>query len=138
MLSRPLYEALPYSYMAASALTLWATPLGWAHLFALMLFAAGAIVWISRSNARRADRRRSKPKAVRMGGNLFISFSGYECYPFVIMALALWLMAAGQGVVVFVLGALVLSYSLWILAKRSASRGHGWMQLGVSDRGILR
>ncbi len=138
MLSRPLYEALPYGYLAAAALTLWTTPVGVAHLFALMLFAAGALIWIARSNARRADRRRSKPKPSRIGGSLFISFPGYECYPFAIMAPALWLMAVGQGVVVAVLGGLLLAYSLWILAQRSARRGHGWMQLGVSERGMLR
>ena len=138
MLSRPLYEALPYGYLLAAALTLWLTPVGFAHLFAFVLFAAGACIWIIRSNARRADRRRSKPKPARIGGSLFVSFPSYECYPFAIMALALWLMATGQGVTVIVLGAVVLGYSLWILAQRSSRRGHGWMQLGGSDRGMLR
>lgn len=130
MLSRPLYEMLPYLYLGSAAVTLNVMPLGLSHLFALLLFAGGALVWIIRSNARRRDRRRPTPRAAHVGRPLHISFASYEFYPFVVMAGALWLTALGESVIVVVLGVLLTLYSLWVLQQRAAKRGHGWVQLG--------
>lgn len=136
MLSRPLYELLPYAYLAGAAATLWLTPPGLAHGFALLLFAGGAFVWVARSNARRRDRRKALHGAARHGVHL--PYAGYEFYPFAVAATAVWIIALWPALPVVVLSAMLLGYSLWVLGLRAQRRGHGWLQLHDGHSGIMR
>lgn len=136
MLSRPLYELLPYAYLAGAAATLLLTPFGLAHGFALLLFAGGALVWVARSNARRRDRR--KVRARGHHHSLHLPYAGYEFYPFAVAMTAVWIIALWPSLPVVVLSVMLLGYSLWVLARRAQLRGHGWLQLDDSHSGIMR
>lgn len=136
MLSRPLYELLPYAYLAGAAATLWLTPFGLAHGFALLLFAGGALVWVARSNARRRDRRRPREPGHRH--SLHLPYAGYEFYPFAVAMTSVWIIALWPALPVVVLSMMLLGYSLWVLGVRAHQRGHGWLQLHDSQSGVMR
>lgn len=85
MLPSWLYEPLPALYLLASAgLLLTQSPLLW--LASTALFAAGAVIWMMRSNYRRTDlvvfpaKRWFQPELL------------YECQPFLWLALGLLLL----------------------------------------------
>ena len=138
MLSRPIYEMLPYLYMGFGALVFWVVPPGLAHAFGILLYAMGALVWVLRSNARRVDRHRHRRARSQVGHPLFVSFALYELYPFVVSGLALWLMGARPSWAVITLGAVIVTYAVWLVVQRAEGRGHGWITLVDWHQGLFR
>jgi len=84
MLSRPVYEALPYVYITAGIEVIFAigTPLAW--LAGGLLYATGAYVWILRANVREREvnpayRPRGMPRTLYEATPFLYLFAGLTC-----------------------------------------------------------
>lgn len=64
MLNTKIYEALPYAYLGSGTLVMLTqtTPLAWTS--GLLLFMAGALVWVMRSNHRYRPRQRTRSQGL--------------------------------------------------------------------------
>ncbi|MFT5704875.1 MAG: hypothetical protein ACI8SK_000828 [Shewanella sp.] len=117
MLSRPLYEILPLSYIAiGSASILWLDE-KWALVAAFTVFYLGTKVYNMRSQNRRTDPSRKRKK-----GNFPLEL--YNALPFVYLFIAIIILkssATGLGAIISVS---LMLYSLYLLIKRSTYRRH--------------
>ncbi len=130
MLSRPVYEILPYAYLAAGCVGLVALDLGPAQLFAGLLYLAGAFVWVMRSNYRRADlRRNGKWQRSSDVSRVRVPNRVYELFPFVILGLAVWLLSFADTPFKAVPALMLIGYSAWVIVRRIHYRQHGWVKL---------
>lgn len=116
MLSRPVYEALPYSYIALGSISLMMLEQTYAQLFAALLFLLGSRVDVLRSINRRTDAKKYRKK-----GKLpaFI----YEHTPYLYLLTALLLLKLDSKLAP-VLSITLLSYALYIFARRTMNRKH--------------
>ncbi|MBT1444528.1 hypothetical protein KJI95_08295 [Shewanella sp. JM162201] len=117
MLSRPFYESLPYLCMIAAATTLFwqRTPLTISA--GLVLFFAGAKIYIMRSDNRRTDPSRKRKK-----GSWPKSL--YELFPFLCLALSAMLLGMPDASWMILPSLAMMAYSLYVLASRANYRHH--------------
>lgn len=90
-----LYEAVPWFCLGFGTSAYLIMDIWFAKVFALVLYAMGAWIWILRSNYRRSDRKSRRIEGSRVG------FAFYEALPFIYV-----------GVSVFIWG---LSENFWFL-----------------------
>lgn len=79
LLPKNLYEVLPYTYMTAGVAEIGLFDSILAMSSGILMFIAGALVWILRSNYRRVDAGYAKHSATKQGF--------YELKPFCLIAL---------------------------------------------------
>jgi hypothetical protein len=118
MISAKIYEPLPYSYMLAGLVSMAFLPSLFGVLSGGLLFMAGALVWIVRSEHRRED----KVFADRKNGPL--PFWGYELLPFVclLLALTIFMLPFNQFYYPSAVILLVVGLQLWL--TRTMQRRH--------------
>ncbi|OOZ12801.1 hypothetical protein BOW35_12505 [Solemya velum gill symbiont] len=124
MLPRVIYELIPYAYMWTGVSVIWTQPLGPIHLFAAILYLAGTLIWVMRSDARRQDNNNNNNKQV-IHHRRNMSPLMYELYPFLMLAASLWVAALAPTPLAAASFALA-AYSTVLLWRRVINRGHGW------------
>lgn len=98
MIPKPLYEPLPYVYILGALMVLLLADQVWVYLFAALLYAGGAAIWVMRSNYR----RKTSPQMVRNRASAWLfPRLVYEFLPFVYL-----------GIGVLILSQLSLPWSL--------------------------
>ncbi|WP_207062552.1 hypothetical protein [Motiliproteus sp. SC1-56] len=117
MLPKPLYEPLPYLYLAAGAGILLAfdgaaTPVG------LILFFFGAWFWVMRSERRRKNSRRPLKRLHKRHWSPVI----YELQPFLYLFVAILIFDYLSHPVRYVFGPLLLFFGIGILIVRTVNR----------------
>jgi len=117
MMNRPFYELRPYLYLGFGIYFLLTFPSTLAQLAAGLLFLAGALVYSLRSSNRRTD-----PERRRKTG-LWPHWV-YELLPFIWMVVALQLFSRTPDRNQLLLGAAMMSWSLYLLGRRSLHRHH--------------
>ena len=124
MIPKPLYESLPYLYMVIGIAVLVALGNYFAMFSGLMLFLAGSLIWILRSDHRRASRKQRGP----------IPYWLYELQPFLYASLGVSLGFYSQNVY-FYPSAMILTVAgmqVWYL--RSVQRRH---RMPVNNRALI-
>ncbi|GGI69094.1 hypothetical protein [Shewanella gelidii] len=116
MLTRTIYEALPLGYITLGSSSIILLEQNIALISATILFWLGARIYNLRSKNRRTDKeRRRKP------GVLPEFF--YDFMPFTFLFLALFFFKVDLSSAI-VMAIILMSYSLYILARRKAYRRH--------------
>ena len=118
MLPGPLYEALPYGYMAAGTTAVVLTPGYMAAVSGVLLMIAGALVWILRSDHRRGDRQYFQQK----GGELPFWFYEMQPFAYVIAGLLCWQLSQNQFVYPSALILMVVGTQVFVM--RNSQRKH--------------
>ena len=118
MLPSPLYEALPYGYMAAGTTAVVLTPGYIAALSGVLLMVAGALVWILRSDHRRGDRQYFHSR----GGELPFWFYEMQPFVYVITGLLCWQLTQNQFVYPSALILMVVGAQVFVM--RNIQRKH--------------
>ncbi|WP_290613223.1 hypothetical protein [Arsukibacterium sp. UBA3155] len=118
MLPTKIYEPLPYSYMLAGLISMVLLPSLLGMMSGTLLFMAGALVWIVRSEHRRED----DVFAERKKGP--VPFWGYELLPFVCLlsALIIFTMPFSQLYYPSAVILLIVGVQLWL--TRNLQRRH--------------
>lgn len=118
MLPGPLYEALPYGYMAAGTTAVVLTPGYVAVVSGVLLIIAGALVWILRSDHRRGDRQYFQ----QQGGQLPFWFYEMQPFAYVIAGLLCWQLSQNQFVYPSALILMVVGTQVFVM--RNSQRKH--------------
>jgi hypothetical protein len=118
MLPGPLYEALPYGYMAAGTTAVVLTPGYIAALSGVLLIIAGALVWILRSEHRRGDRQYFQQRS----GELPFWFYEMQPFAYVIAGLLCWQLSQNQFVYPSALILIVVGTQIFVM--RNSQRKH--------------
>ena len=116
MLSKPVYEALPYTYLAIGSISVMMLEQTYAQVFSILLFLMGSRVYALRSSNRRTD-----PKKRRRKGLLpaFI----YEHMPYIYILTALLLLKLDSKLAP-VFSMVLISYALYIVISLAMYRKH--------------
>ncbi|WP_210396692.1 hypothetical protein [Motiliproteus sediminis] len=123
MLPKRFYEALPYLYIVSALAVMAFTDGGLVYLFAAILYACGAAVWVMRSSYR----RKTSPALIRnrKGFMLFPAFI-YEYLPFIYLGVGVLVLLSVSppwgvvpGIMLCLAGVLV-----WII--RAIYRSHSY------------
>lgn len=126
-LPKSLYEALPYLYIASGVAIFMAIGGPWVYLSASLLYAAGALVWVTRSAYRRKNSRhriRNRKGRVRFPEQL------YEYLPFIYLGLGLVVLQLGgsygivPGIALCLAGGLVWMIRAIYRSQSGAAPGH--------------
>lgn len=122
MLPKAVYELLPYSYLVISML-LMGFHSDWIVVsFAWVLYTAGAVTWVLRSDARRVNPRRPTHKS-----NMFLHDDIYESVPFFYIGGGILAMRyLGDGVLLYA-GLILLLLGCSILGVRIKKRKISWI-----------
>ena len=117
MLTKPVYEALPYGYMALGVASFMLLEPNYALIASAVIFVLGARIYTMRSQNRRTDpikRRKSGgiPKMI------------YDLLPFLYLLGALSIFKFLPEKFYPLLAILLLSYSFYILVRRKLYRRH--------------
>ncbi len=124
MLPKRLYELLPYFYMVSAVVVL-LTISNYVALFSgLTLFMAGSLIWILRSDHRRATRKQRGR----------VPYWIYELQPFIyaVGGLTLWLNAQSMYFYPSAVVLTVTGLQIWYL--RSTTRQH---RVPVNNRALI-
>ncbi|MAA93856.1 MAG: hypothetical protein CML22_08915 [Rheinheimera sp.] len=118
VLPTKIYEPLPYSYMLAGCISMVVIPSLLGLLSGMLLFLAGALVWIVRSEHRRED----DVFAERKNGP--VPFWVYELLPFVCLlsAVAIFILPFSQFYYPSAFILLIVGIQLWL--TRNMQRRH--------------
>ncbi|MDX1677766.1 hypothetical protein [Arsukibacterium sp.] len=118
MLPTKIYEPLPYSYMLAGLISMVLIPSVLGLLSGLLLFMAGALVWIVRSEHRRED----DVFAERKNGP--VPFWLYELLPFgcLVSAMVIFILPLNQFYYPSAVILLIVGVQLWL--TRNMQRRH--------------
>ncbi|WP_372625619.1 hypothetical protein [Arsukibacterium sp.] len=118
MLPTKIYEPLPYSYMLAGLISMALLPSLLGMMSGTLLFLAGALVWIVRSEHRRED----DVFAERKNGP--VPFWGYELLPFVCLlsSMTIFIMPFNQLYYPSAIILLIVGVQLWL--TRNLQRRH--------------
>ena len=114
MIPKKLYETLPYLYMAIGVLVLFVLGNYFALFSGLMFFMAGSLIWILRSDHRRASRKHHGPLPHWL----------YELLPFIYAAVGLVLYNYAHTIYLYPSAVLLLVAGLQIWYLRGAQRRH--------------
>lgn len=118
MLPSPIYEALPYGYMAMGTTAVVLTPGYIAAVSGVLLIVAGALVWILRSDHRRGDRQYFQHK----GGELPFWFYEMQPFAYVIAGLLCWQLTQNQFLYPSSLILMVVGAQIFVM--RNSQRKH--------------
>jgi hypothetical protein len=124
MIPRQLYETLPYLYMVAGVAVLVAIGNYFAIFSGLMLFLAGSLIWILRSDHRRASRKQQGP----------IPYWLYELQPFIYSAVGITLALYAQSMYFYPSAVLLTVTGLQVWYLRGVQRGH---RVPVTHRALI-
>jgi len=124
MVPKQLYESLPYLYMVAGIAVLVAIGNYFALFSGLMLFLAGSLIWILRSDHRRASRKQRGP----------LPYWLYELQPFIYAAVGISLCLYAQNMYFYPSAALLTVAGLQIWYLRGAQRRH---RMPVNHRALI-
>lgn len=127
MISRPVYEALPVSYIIIGATSLLTFEQGYAIASAIVIFVIGANIYNMRSHNRRTD-----PIKKRKYGGMPIST--YNFAPFLYLLLAILIFKFYPSDLTPAISIGFMAYSLFILFKRSSNRRHRTPKAPVYNR----
>lgn len=117
MFPKGVYEVLPYTYMSVGVVEIGFVESMLATLSGVVLFFAGALVWVMRSNARRTD-----PESTRKHNE-----SGqvlYELKPFILIILGAMVLTYFNHWMVYPVATLVCLLGLYIIMIRNTHRHH--------------
>ncbi|BAJ00943.1 hypothetical protein [Shewanella violacea] len=117
MLTKPMYEILPVSYMTIGVTSLLMFDQDYAIASALVMFTLGAKIYNMRSQNRRTD-----PLKKRKSGTLPSSI--YDASPFIYLLLATLVFKMSPSGIGPVIGISLMTYSLYILVRRASNRRH--------------
>ncbi|MPY26808.1 hypothetical protein [Shewanella sp. YLB-07] len=117
MLTKPMYEILPVSYMAIGVTSMLMLDQDYAIASALVMFILGAKTYTMRSQNRRTD-----PLRKRKSGTLPSSI--YDATPFIYLLLATLMFKLFPSGIGPAIGIVLMTYSLYILVRRSSNRRH--------------
>ncbi|WP_213996705.1 hypothetical protein [Arsukibacterium sp.] len=118
MLPTKIYEPLPYSYMVAGLVSMMLLPSVTGVASGALLFLAGALVWIIRSEHRRED----DVFAERKKGP--VPFWGYELLPFACLLLALIIFVLPFSQLYYPSAVILLIVGIQLWVTRSMQRRH--------------
>tara|TARA_R110002126_G_scaffold16527_27_gene66081 strand:+ start:9590 stop:9982 length:393 start_codon:yes stop_codon:yes gene_type:complete len=118
VLPTKIYEPLPYSYMLAGLVSMLVLPTLLGVVSGGVLFLAGALVWIVRSEHRRED----EVFAERKNGP--VPFWGYELLPFVCMLTALMIFNLSFNHFYYPSAVILLIVGVQMWLTRSTQRRH--------------
>ena len=116
MLSKPIYEFIPYAYLSlggVSAITI-DSVLG--LLSGMTLYGLGALVWMMRFHYRHP----AKANFYRRGA--LLPEGVYEFKPFILLACSLFLFASYSTAWAIGIGVAIVVHSFYILSKRYQNR----------------
>jgi len=116
MLPTLLYEALPLIYIASGSVMLTTGQSSLTLAAAVLLYFAGAFIWIMRSENRRTDRRTGPSHKF-----IFLPEALYEFKPFFYLFIGLLLI---RNEVFLIAGALIIFWALFCEIRRSRNRKH--------------
>lgn len=117
MLTKPLYEILPFGYMALGSSSFIALDINYALVAATVVFVLGARIYVMRSQNRRTDSvRRRKPG--------YLPEMIYNFLPFIYLIAALAIFKFLPKDLYPIVAICLLSYGLYILVRRSLYRRH--------------
>ena len=116
-LSRPIYELLPYIYLAVALLLIAsAPPIMMGHISADLLLFCGAYIWMMRSDARRTDVDED-----RKGSSFKLA---YELKPFICLGIAAELIGFERNLFTLTTASALCLYALSLLVVRIRYRRH--------------
>lgn len=117
MLSKPLYEILPLGYIIFGSTSMLLLEEGWALFAAFTIFYLGTKVYNMRSQNRRTDPMRKRKKGA-------IPTTLYNSLPFLYLLIAVIILKSSASILGVGISLSLVSYSLYVLMKRSAYRRH--------------
>lgn len=117
MLARPIYESLPYGYLAVGSSSLVMLDQLYATLAAILMFAIGAKIYNLRSAMRRTDNRRRR-KSGRIPAHI------YDSLPFGYFFIAIVILKYASSNSEKLLAFCLAGYGLFILFRRASYRHH--------------
>ena len=117
MLTKPLYEILPFGYMALGSSSFIALDINYALVAATVVFVLGARIYVMRSQNRRTDSARRRKSG-------YLPEMIYNFLPFIYLIAALAIFKFLSKDLYPILAICLLSYGLYILVRRSLYRRH--------------
>ena len=117
MLTKPLYEILPFGYMALGSSSFIALDINSALVAATVVFVLGARIYVMRSQNRRTDSARRRKSG-------YLPEMIYNFLPFIYLIAALAIFKFLSKDLYPILAICLLSYGLYILVRRSLYRRH--------------
>lgn len=116
MLPVLLYEALPLIYLSCGSVILVISQSALDLTAAVLLYCAGAFIWIMRSENRRTDRRVGPSHKF-----IFLPETLYEFKPFIVLFIGLLLV---KNEAFLIVGALIIFWALLCVFRRIRHRRH--------------
>ncbi|WP_445946679.1 hypothetical protein [Shewanella sp.] len=117
MLIKPIYELLPFTYMAIGGLSLLYLEPKYAIAAAILIYLLGARIYILRSNNRRTDLKRKRKQGI-MPQTLY-NYLPFLC---ILAASILYRLVPRDSSVLIAI--CLLTYGLYILMRRASYRNH--------------
>ncbi|ABN60743.1 hypothetical protein RJP56_07250 [Shewanella baltica] len=117
MLTKPLYEILPFGYMALGSSSFIALDINYALVAATVVFVLGARIYVMRSQNRRTDSARRRKSG-------YLPEMIYNFLPFIYLIAALAIFKFLPKDLYPIVAICLLSYGLYILVRRSLYRRH--------------
>ncbi|MCS6207557.1 hypothetical protein [Shewanella baltica] len=117
MLTKPLYEILPFGYMALGSSSFIALDINYALVAATVVFVLGARIYVMRSQNRRTDSARRRKSG-------YLPEMIYNFLPFIYLITALAIFKFLPKDLYPIVAICLLSYGLYILVRRSLYRRH--------------
>ncbi len=117
MLTRPLYELLPYAYMTLGGVSFMKLEPDYALLSSVVLFVLGARIYALRSQHRRTD-----PEKRRKSGNM--PKLVYDLMPFLYVLSALAIFKYLPEKIFPLLAICLMTYGFYVMFRRSMYRRH--------------
>lgn len=117
MISKPVYNLMPYLYLLAGGVIIITLP-GAAIAAGLLLYAYGAWLWLVRSDRRRVNSR--QPASV--GSRFYWGETLYELQPFFYILLGVFLIALIEHDLRLLMGPLMMLTGVAVLAIRASAR----------------
>ncbi|WP_076407768.1 hypothetical protein [Shewanella sp. UCD-KL12] len=117
MLTKPIYEILPIGYITIGTVSLLLLDQGYGLVSSLTVYIIGATIYNMRSQNRRTD-----PIRKRKAGKFPTSIYNYLPFAYLLLATVIFkLFSTGVGPVIAIS---LMTYSLYILIRRSSNRRH--------------
>ena len=116
MLPKYLYESLPYTQLTGGASVIVLSDNPWMVFCGLLLFSAGALVWMMRSDNRRRDGH------LQLDFDWLLSRPMYELKPFFYQAFGLVAASQADNSLVVLAATTVACYGLFVMILRAVHR----------------
>ena len=116
MLSKPIYEALPFCYLSLGSLSFMLLPSIYAQTLGIVIFLFGSHIYLLRSSNRRTDPKRRHKKG-------WLPAFIYEHIPRLFLLLSLLLLKV-DSTTIPIISLLLMSSALYLALRRSLYRKH--------------